>query len=328
MPRSPRPWKLRLTTAIPDILPVVLPPTKPLVNGVFLLDKPAGLSSNIALQRARKVFGRPKAGHTGTLDPLATGLLPICFGEATKYSQFLLDADKTYDATLTLGFTSSTGDAEGQLQVSGRPQVSESQLRKVLDDFVGPIQQVPPMHSALKKNGRPLYEYARAGLEVERKPRNIIIKSIQLYEFKDTELSIGVTCSKGTYIRVLAEDIGRALGCGAFLANLRRTRIGEFAVENATTLDTLKELEVTRLAALLLPVDTLLEGFPKLILTDDAAALIANGVPVLESGELRGRVRLYGPDGHFLGLGEARDDGVVLPLRLLADRSGIQAKMV
>ncbi|MFN0038957.1 MAG: tRNA pseudouridine(55) synthase TruB [Burkholderiales bacterium] len=301
-----------------------MPFTKPLVNGVFLLDKPAGLSSNIALQRARKAFGRPKAGHTGTLDPLATGLLPICFGEATKYSQFLLDADKTYDATLTLGFTSSTGDAEGQLQVSGRPQVSEPQLRRVLDDFVGPIQQLPPMHSALKKNGRPLYAYARAGLEVEREPRNIVIKSIQLYEFKDTELSIEVTCSKGTYIRVLAEDIGRALGCGAFLANLRRTRIGKFAVQDATTLDTLTELDVARLAALLLPVDTLLEGFPRLFLTDDAAARIANGVPVLESGGLCGKVRLYGPDGHFLGLGEAREDGVVSPLRLLADRSGLR----
>ncbi len=187
-------------------------------HGVLLLDKPAGISSNAALQRVRRAYGWPKAGHTGTLDPLATGLLPICMGEATKFSHSLLDADKSYEACIRLGFLSSTGDAEGVIEPIATPDFTAMRLHAVLKSFVGAIEQVPPMHSALKKDGKALYTYARAGEIVERKPRNIVIKDLHLINKTEDSLTISVDCSKGTYIRVLAEDIGKALGCGALSA--------------------------------------------------------------------------------------------------------------
>src|SRR5947199_10295601 len=212
------------------------------LDGVLLLDKTRGLSSNAALQRAKRLYRAEKAGHTGTLDPLATGLLPICFGEATKFAQLLLDADKTYVATLRLGLTTTTGDAEGEV-LATRPVVSSAdELKAVLPRFVGRIAQVPPRHSALKRDGRKYYEYAREGLEIVRTAREVEVRDIELTSWRAPEVELRVHCGKGTYIRALAEDIGEALGCGAHLAALSRTGAGEFALAHAVTLDALAEL--------------------------------------------------------------------------------------
>jgi tRNA pseudouridine55 synthase len=289
------------------------------MHGVLLLDKPAGLSSNLALQKVRNALGRPKAGHTGTLDPLATGLLPICVGEATKFSQYLLDSDKTYEAVVRLGMISSTGDAEGRLEVSGDPNVSEAQIREALKGFVGAIDQIPPMYSALKMAGRPLYEYARAGVEVARQSRNIFINSLELHEFKASLISVSVSCSKGTYIRTLAEDVGRVLGCGAYLAGLRRTRIGPFGLEKAYLLPTLEELGPIAAAGKLLPIDSFLMDLPKLYLAGESARRLTHGLSVPAQDGISGKVRFYGPGGAFMGLGETTLDGQVVPLRLLAE---------
>ena len=206
------------------------------VDGVLLLDKPLGMTSNDALQKARRLFSAAKGGHTGTLDPLATGLLPLCFGEATKFSADLLDADKTYEAVLKLGVTTDSGDAEGQVTSTATVDVNKAQIAEVLPQFVGDIQQIPPMHSALKRNGRPLYELARKGIEVEREPRAVTIFAIDCLDFSGDLLTLRVACSKGTYIRVLAADIGKALGCGAHLAALRRTVVGDIRLEKTVTL--------------------------------------------------------------------------------------------
>lgn len=287
-------------------------------NGVLLLDKPAGLSSNVALQRVRRLFSWSKAGHTGTLDPLATGLLPICLGEATKFSHALLDADKTYDATIRLGFTSSTGDAEGTLAPGSPPDFRQARLEAVLTSFVGPNEQVPPMHSALKKDGKPLYSYARAGETVDRKPRKILIKELQLMDIKENDITIKVACSKGTYIRVLAEDIGKSLGCGGYLLTLRRTGIRDLGLRNAIGLEQLSELGDAERAARILPVDSLVQILPAVSLDGEASQRIVNGLAVLIAGGDAGLVRLYDAGGAFLGLGEHRSDGVLLPKRLLS----------
>lgn len=213
------------------------------VDGVLLLDKPIGLTSNDALQKARRLFSAAKGGHTGTLDPLATGLLPLCFGEATKFSADLLDADKTYEAIIKLGVTTDSGDAEGQVISTATVNVSEADIVSVLPQFTGDIQQIPPMHSALKRNGRPLYELARQGIEVERAPRAVTIHAIDLLAFSGDTLTLRVACSKGTYIRVLAADIGAALGCGAHLIGLRRTVVGDLDLANAVTLAELEALD-------------------------------------------------------------------------------------
>ncbi|MCG5261716.1 tRNA pseudouridine(55) synthase TruB [Cupriavidus gilardii] len=232
------------------------------VHGVLLLDKPLGLSSNDALIRAKRLLRANKAGHTGTLDPLATGLLPLCFGEATKFSQDLLDADKTYEATVRLGQRTSTGDAEGEVIAERPVRCDAAALSEALARFVGAIEQVPPMHSALKKDGRPLYEYARAGQTVERAARSVTIHEIGLLscELPDAPLfAMRVTCSKGTYIRTLAEDIGEALGCGAHLTALRRTAVGDLTLDGAVTLEQLAEHDDGARPALLAPVDALLQ---------------------------------------------------------------------
>ncbi|MGB8148513.1 MAG: tRNA pseudouridine(55) synthase TruB, partial [Azonexus sp.] len=212
------------------------------VDGVLLLDKPLGLTSNDALQKARRLFSAAKGGHTGTLDPLATGLLPLCFGEATKFSADLLDADKTYEAVLKLGVTTDSGDAEGAVTGTVAVDVAESAILSVLPRFIGNIQQIPPMHSALKRNGRPLYELARQGIEVERAPRAVTIHAIDCLVIAGDMLTLRVACSKGTYIRVLAADIGQALGCGAHLAALRRTAVGDLDLAGAVTLAELEAL--------------------------------------------------------------------------------------
>jgi len=289
------------------------------IHGVLLLDKPAGLSSNAALQRTRKLFNWAKAGHTGTLDPLATGLLPVCLGEATKYSHTLLDADKTYEAVIRLGFTSSTGDAEGTIKPAADPDFSEQWLSEVLRSFIGTISQIPPMHSALKRDGRPLYEYARAGEEVVREAREITIESLELSAFTPPgEISIRVSCSKGTYIRVLAEDIGKALGCGGYLLGLRRTVIADLDISSAITLEGLENLAQEARMRCLLPVDLLLRGLPVVRLDPDGARRVCNGLAASVTGANPGLSRLYDSADRFLGMGEVGDGGLVFPKRMIA----------
>jgi tRNA pseudouridine55 synthase len=293
-------------------------PDGPTHHGILLLDKPFGLSSNVALQRVRRLFAWSKAGHTGTLDPLATGLLPICLGEATKFSHALLDADKNYEATIRLGFTSSTGDAEGVIEPYGEPDFSEARMHQVLASFIGPIDQIPPMHSALKKDGKPLYSYARAGENVVRLPRKIIINTLQFIDKEYEVMKISVGCSKGTYIRVLAEDIGKSLGCGGYLLALRRTGIRDLGLEDAICLDQLGELNETARAARLLPVDRLVGILPAINLDQEATQRIVNGLAIEFGAAAVGLVRLYDATGTFLGVGEKRGDGTVIPKRLVS----------
>lgn len=294
-----------------------------LTNGVLLLNKPSGISSNVALQRVRRLYGWAKAGHTGTLDPLATGLLPICLGEATKFSHSLLDADKQYEASIRLGFVSSTGDAEGTLESCGRPDFTASHLQSVLASFIGAIEQIPPMHSALKKEGRPLYSYARAGETVVRLPRKIIINTLHCIDNKEDVLTISVGCSKGTYIRVLAEDIGKALGCGGYLLALRRTHIRDLALSDAIALDQLGEMDETSRLARLLPVDRLVEILPVVNLGREASQRIVHGLSVNDVGTHAGLVRLYDSAGIFLGVGERLIEGTLIPRRLVSQPAAI-----
>lgn len=289
-----------------------------MTHGVLLLDKPAGISSNAALQRVRRLYAWSKAGHTGTLDPLATGLLPICLGEATKFSHSLLDADKTYEASIRLGFVSSTGDAEGILEPYTRPEFTAAQLQQVLDSFIGPMDQVPPMYSAIKKDGKPLYSYARAGETVARLPRKIIINTLQYIDSTEDVLTILVGCSKGTYIRVLAEDIGKALGCGGYLLALRRTGIRDLALRDAIGLEQLGEMDDASRVARLLPVDRLVDVLPAVCLSQEAGQRLINGLAVSAINTATGLVRLYDSTGAFLGVGESRMDGVLISKRLVS----------
>ena len=289
-----------------------------MTDGILLLDKSAGLSSNVALQRVRRLYAGSKAGHTGTLDPLATGLLPICLGEATKFSHALLDADKTYEASIQLGVVSSTGDAEGTLEHYAKPEFTGARLQQVLDSFIGPIDQVPPMHSAIKKDGRPLYSYARAGETIARQPRKIVINSLQIIDNKYDVLNIRVDCSKGTYIRVLAEDIGKALGCGGYLLALRRTAIRDLTLRDAMSLEQLGEMDAAARAARLLPVDRLVDVLPAVHLTQEAGRRLINGLAVSGMDLAAGLVRLYDSTGAFLGVGESRIDGALIPKRLIS----------
>ena len=286
------------------------------LDGVLLLDKTRGLSSNAALQRAKRLYRAEKAGHTGTLDPLATGLLPICFGEATKFAQLLLDADKTYVATLRLGLTTTTGDAEGEV-LATRPVVSSAdQLKAMLPRFVGRIAQVPPRHSALKRDGRKYYEYAREGVEIVRTAREVEVRDIELTSWRAPEVELRVHCGKGTYIRALAEDIGEALGCGAHLAALSRTGAGEFALAHAVTLDALAELSEAERDAALLPVDALVARLDRLDFDDAEASRLVQGRPVTRVGAPDGLVRVYAA-GAFAGVADVRE-GVVQARRLFA----------
>jgi tRNA pseudouridine55 synthase len=293
-----------------------------LVNGILLLDKPLGLSSNAALQQVKRLFDARKAGHTGSLDPLASGLLPICFGEATKLSGFLLDADKHYQAVIQLGVTTRTGDAEGEvLERRDTGSVTRLLLDEVLLDFNGVIEQVPPMFSALKQNGQPLYKLARQGIEVERKARQVTIHDLQLVKLDGDSLEIRVHCSKGTYIRTLAEDIGERLGCGAHITALRRDGVGTFDVQRMVTMTQLEALagQVEALDALLLAPDQALMGWPEIRVSDDAAYFLKRGQPVLVSqAPAHGLVRVYAAAEHFLGVGQILDDGRLAPKRLLS----------
>lgn len=286
------------------------------VNGVLLLDKPIGLTSNDALQKARRLFSAAKGGHTGTLDPLATGLLPLCFGEATKFSADLLDADKTYEAVLKLGVVTDSGDADGVILATSAVNVVESDILAVLPRFVGDIQQIPPMHSALKRDGRPLYELARQGIVVERAPRAVTIHSIDVLDFAGDTLSIRVSCSKGTYIRVLAEDIGATLGCGAHLIALRRTVVGDLDLANAVTLADLEVFDEAGRLAYLQPVDALVHRLPVLAVDGDPEQRFSHGNPIDLPAGLTGKVRVYA-DGCLIGIGESGNDGRLWPKRLV-----------
>lgn len=273
------------------------------LDGVLLLDKPLGLTSNTALQKVRRLFQAQKAGHTGTLDPLASGLLPVCFGEATKFSNALLDADKTYRAVLRLGQTTSTGDAEGEVIAERAVEVSLCDVERVLEGFRGEIAQIPPMHSALKHQGRPLYEYIRKGETIEREARRVVIHELLLHRFSGNEMDITVHCSKGTYIRTLAEDIGAALGCGAHLTALRRTAIAHFNLRDGYTMQQLEVMTDSERDACLLPVESLMPEMPVLRLDDVQAKRLAQGQRLaLDAGLPGGKVRLHGPQG-FIGVG-------------------------
>ncbi len=300
---------------------VARPPRRRL-DGVLLLDKAIGISSNHALQAARRLFRAEKAGHTGTLDPLATGLLPLCFGEATKFAGELLDADKAYLATVQLGITTDTADAEGQVLETRPVAVSLEQLLSALNAFLGEIDQVPPMYSALKRDGKPLYEYARAGIDVERKARRVVIHSLELMEpehaLANDQFSFLVRCSKGTYVRTLAADIGERLGCGAHLVALRRTAIGPLELHQAHTLAALELLEAEARDQLLLPVDFLLADLVAAKLDVRAAARLSNGQTVEWSGVAEQRVRAYDDEGRFLGLCQQIEGDRLKPVRLVA----------
>jgi tRNA pseudouridine55 synthase len=293
------------------------------IDGVLLLDKPLGYSSNQALQQVKRLYQAAKAGHTGSLDPLATGLLPVCLGEATKFSHFLLDADKSYRALIQLGSTTTTGDAEGEVLTHAQVNVSPVLLQEALSRFVGRIEQVPPMYSALKHQGKALYEYARDGQEVARLARMITIFDIKLNNFDQTSnrVEIDVVCSKGTYIRTLAEDIGQALGCGAHLAGLRRLTTAHFSLQNAYTLEQLEAMRLDERDEVLLPVESSVQDLPSVELDDDSAYYLLQGQSVWKSGvKINGLFRIYQESGRFLGLGELDADGKVAPKRLLVIR--------
>lgn len=296
------------------------------LHGVLLLDKPVGLSSNDALQKVKRLYRAEKAGHTGTLDPLASGLLPICFGAATKFSQVSLDADKAYTAVLRLGQRTVGGDREGEVIEERSVSVTAAQLDAACAAFVGAIEQVPPMHSALKKDGKALYEYARAGIEVEREARRVTIHAIDILGRDDValELTIAVRCSKGTYIRTLAEDIGERLGCGAHLAGLRRTATGTLTLAGAITLDALAELDEPARDALLHPPDCLLGDWPLLRLAEAEAVRFLSGLRRRVDEPDCTAVRVYGPElAAFLGsahitAGELIADRLLSPIEVQA----------
>ncbi len=290
------------------------------INGVVLLDKPLKVSSNHALQKVKRLFNAQKAGHTGSLDPLATGMLPVCLGEATKISAFLLDADKTYRFKCKLGEKSATADAEGEIiETASFEHVTEQLINSVLPEFIGEIQQVPPMYSALKKDGERLYDLARQGIEVERKPRTITIYSLQLIAFENGVIEFEARCSKGTYIRTLAEDIAKKLDTVAYVSFLRRTSVGPYTEEMITMeqLETLAEQGFDSLDAVLLDSDSGIANWNKVELDADSAYYIKLGQAVQVSGApVDGMVRIYSPDG-FIGVGVIQDDGKVAPKRML-----------
>ena len=288
---------------------------------MLLLDKPIGYSSNQALQKIKLLYQAAKAGHTGTLDPLATGLLPLCFGEATKFAHFLTDADKVYIATLKFGITTNTGDAEGEVLSVKDVNFSKMQLEQVCNQFVGVISQIPPMYSALKHEGKAMYEYARAGVEIERAARTITIHNIEINAFDQDIATITVKCSKGTYIRTLAEDIGAQLGCGAHLIGLRRTATANYQISQAITLEQFEAMSPAQRALLLLPADSAVQHLPAITLDADSTFYLQQGQAIWQSGAVpQGLIRLYNEQHEFLGLGELQSDGKIAPKRLIVNK--------
>ncbi len=294
------------------------------ISGILLLDKPLGISSNDALQRVKRSFKAAKAGHTGSLDPLATGMLPICLGNATKLSAFLLDADKHYWVRIKLGENTTTQDTEGEVtQVRPTDGITQADIEAVLPGFTGVVSQLPPMYSALKHKGQRLYKLAREGVEVEREPRDITIHSLRLETADLPEFELLVHCSKGTYVRTLAEDIGEALGCGAHVVGLRRSGVGPYTGLPMISLERVEELgegSFTILDSQLLPLDTALGEWPPVTLTKDMAYYLKMGQPVMvPKAPTDGWVRLYGDDDSFIGVGQIQDDGMVAPKRLMVN---------
>jgi len=301
------------------------------INGVILLDKPTGISSNDALQKVKRIYFAEKAGHTGALDPLATGMLPICLGEATKFSQFLLDSDKRYRVIAKLGERTDTSDSDGEV-VETRPiDVNLEKLEACIDKFRGESDQVPSMFSALKYQGKPLYEYARQGIEVPRESRKITVYEIVLHRFEGDEVEMEVHCSKGTYIRTIVDDLGEMLGCGAHVTMLRRTGVAKYPYEKMVTLEQLNELleqahrdEVAPkelLDPLLLPMDTAVEDLPEVNLNAELTNLVQHGMPVQVLGAPEGTLRMTsGEEKLFIGVAELNDDGKVAPKRLVVFR--------
>ncbi|MGD8908623.1 MAG: tRNA pseudouridine(55) synthase TruB [Chromatiales bacterium] len=293
------------------------------ISGVLLLDKPIGMTSNKALQEVKFLFKAAKAGHTGSLDPLATGLLPICFGEATKLSAFLLDADKHYRVRVKLGVTTTTADAEGEVAEIADPSgVKEADLRAVLTEFHGKQDQLPPMYSAIKHQGERLYKLARQGVEVEREPRTIHIHALDLLSFELPEFEVDIHCSKGTYVRTLAEDIGKRLGCGAHVIGLRRTGVGPYDDQSMVTLEQVQaafaDKRFQEMDNWVLPLESALADWPEVKLTADAAFYMKQGQPILvPNAPTSGWVRLYANQHDFLGVGQILDDGRVAPKRLM-----------
>lgn len=298
------------------------------VHGVLLLDKPVDWSSNDALIKAKRLLNALKAGHTGTLDPFATGLLPLCFGEATKFSQDFLDADKTYETVVHLGIVTNTGDTEGEVLATRSVDVSLAQIETVLQRFRGEIVQVPPMYSALKRNGKPLYEYARAGITLERDARKVTIHHLEMLDYEAPYLRLRIVCSKGTYIRVLGEDIGALLGCGAHLQQLRRTGVGALTLQGSVTLDAFMALQDIERAQRLLPVDGLLTTLPTVMLTDALAQRFLYGQRLALGKEgivaplPSGRARVYQASSlRLLGTGLLQEFGILVPERLVSTSS-------
>jgi tRNA pseudouridine55 synthase len=294
------------------------------IDGVILLDKPSGISSNDAVQRVKRLYGAAKVGHTGSLDPLASGMLPLCLGEATKVSGFLLDANKRYHVVARLGVRTTTADVEGEvISELPVPALVHDDVDRQLDRFRGQIEQIPPMYSALKHNGERLYKLARQGVEVERAPRPVTIHSLDLIALDGESLTFAVHCSKGTYVRTLAEDIGEMLGCGAHVIDLRRTAVEPYDSAGMVTIDHLESVRDggghAALDQLLLPIDTALQQWPSVTVLADAAFYLGQGQPVLvPRAPTSGLVRVYGPGERFLGVGGIDDDGRVAPRRWFA----------
>ncbi|AIN60397.1 tRNA pseudouridine(55) synthase TruB [Pseudomonas soli] len=292
------------------------------VSGIILLDKPLGFTSNAALQKVRWLLNAEKAGHTGSLDPLATGVLPLCFGEATKFSQYLLDSDKGYETVMQMGQTTTTGDAEGEVLKTREVTVGRADIEAVIPRFRGEIQQVPPMYSALKRDGQPLYKLARAGEVVEREARSVTIGRLDLLECEGTRARLSVGCSKGTYIRTLVEDMGEALGCGAYVAELRRTQAGPFELAQTVTLEELEQAHAEggneALDRFLMPSDSGLQDWPLVVLSEHSAFYWLHGQAVRAPDAPQfGMVRVQDHNARFIGIGEVSEDGRIAPRRLI-----------
>lgn len=296
------------------------------INGILILNKPTGMTSNAALQTAKRLYAAAKAGHTGSLDPLATGVLPLCFGEATKFSQYLLDADKTYRSTFVLGVTTASGDSDGEvLERKEASHITQEIVEAALAQFRGDIEQVPSMFSAIKKDGQPLYKLARQGIEVERKARAVTIHELRIEAFRadsQVEVDIWVRCSKGTYVRSIAEDLGKVLGCGAHVSKLHRVQSGPFSEADSVSLVTLESLKAhdafADMDALLKPATLALNALPKVVLAEAAGFYLRQGQPVLvPKAPTQGLVQLQLASGEFIGVGEILDDGRVAPRRLV-----------
>lgn len=295
------------------------------VDGVLLLDKPYAMTSNAALQTCRRLLGAQKAGHTGTLDPLASGMLALTFGEATKFSADLLHADKTYVAGIKLGQKTTTGDLEGEFTETRPVRVDRQAIETVLEHFRGDILQVPPMFSALKRDGKTLYDLAREGISIEREARAVHIEKLEMLSFEEELLTVEVTCSKGTYIRVLAEDIGEALGCGAHLASLRRTAVGSLRIDDSVTMQTLESLSPQERLNVLKPLDALMQTLPAVHLSENDRVRFCHGQRLALGLQTCPRVRVYGPEGNMVGTARVNERGVLEPERLIANKKDIEA---